>query len=209
MTYPIRMSRRAFTAGALVLLATTALTPWAGAQEARPVGPMSMGNPDAEVTVVEYASLTCPHCANFHKEVFPRLKETFIDTGKIHFVFREIYFDRPGLWGAMLARCAGPDRYFGVVDVLFNEQAGWSRRPDAPAIMSDLYAIGRQAGLTREAVDACMSDQAWAQGLVEQYQESATRDGISSTPTFLINGEKTGNLPWSEMEAKINAALAS
>ncbi len=209
MTDPIRMSRRAFAAGALVLLATTALTPWAGAEEARSVAAMSMGNPDADVTVVEYASLTCPHCANFHREVFPRLKETFIDTGKIHFIYREVYFDRPGLWGAMLARCAGPDRYFGVIDVLYREQAGWSRRPDAPAIMSDLYAIGRQAGLTRETVDACMSDQAWAQGLVAKFQENAQRDGIDSTPSFLINGQKTGNLPWPEMEARINAALGS
>jgi protein-disulfide isomerase len=209
MTDPIRMSRRAFTAGALVLLATTALTPWAGAQEARDVAEMSMGNPDAEVTVIEYASLTCPHCAAFHKEVFPQLKATFIDTGKIHFIFREIYFDRAALWGAMLARCAGEDRYFGVVDVLFEQQAGWSRRPDAPAIMSDLYAFGRQAGLTREAMDACMSDQAWAQSLVETYQKNAQADGISATPTFIINGEKTSNLPWPELEARINAALGS
>jgi protein-disulfide isomerase len=209
MTDPIRMTRRAFTAGAAALLAAGALTPWAAAQEARRAVDMSMGNPDAAVKVIEYASLTCPHCASFHREVFPRLKAAFIDTGKIHFVFREIYFDRPGLWGAMLARCAGPDRYFGVVDVLFDTQSGWSRRPDAPAIMSDLYAIGRQAGLTREAVDSCMQDQAWAQALVERYQTNAQADGINSTPTFIINGEKNANMGWPEFEAKINAALGS
>jgi len=84
---------------------------------------MTMGNPDAAVTVIEYASLTCPHCANFHTGTWPDLKANYVETGKINFIFREVYFDRAGLWAAAVARCGGPDRYFGIIDILFKKQA--------------------------------------------------------------------------------------
>lgn len=169
---------------------------------------MALGDPDAPVTVIEYASLTCPHCAAFHAETFPRLKEEYIDAGKVRFIFREVYFDRPGLWGTMLARCAGEDRYFGVVDLLFESQATWSRATDPQEIIENLYAVGRQAGLGREAMDACFQDQAFAQALVARYQQQAAADAIQSTPSFIINGEKTSNLPWDEFKSKLDAASA-
>jgi protein-disulfide isomerase len=170
---------------------------------------MALGDPDAPVTVVEYASFTCPHCAAFHAENFPRLKEQYIDPGQVRFIFREVYFDRPGLWAAMIARCAGEDRYFGVVDLLFENQGEWSRATEPQAIVEGLYSIGRQAGLNREAMDACLQDQAFAQALVARYQEHAAADAIQSTPSFVIDGEKTSNLPWDEFQSRLDAALAS
>jgi protein-disulfide isomerase len=109
----------------------------------------------------------------------------------------------------MLARCAGVDRYFGMLDLLYAQQATWSRAEDAPTIVEHLYAIGRQAGMTREAMDACLQDAEFAQALVAWYQENATEHGIQSTPSFVINGERTGNLPWADFRALIEAELAS
>lgn len=168
---------------------------------------MTMGDPDAPVTVIEYASFTCPHCATFHQEVFPQLKEEYIDTGRVHFILREVFFDRPGLWAAMLARCAGEDRYFGMAGLLFEEQGTWARPAEAPAIVEELYSIGRQAGMSRETMDACLQDSDFARALVARYQEQATEHGIRSTPAFIINGEQVGNLPWEAFSARIDAAL--
>ncbi len=192
--------------GAFAGLATLGLP---AAAETREIVEMTLGDPDAPVTVIEYASLTCPHCATFHREVLPRLKEEYIETGQVHFISREVFFDRPGLWGAMLARCAGEDRYFGMLDLLYAQQATWSRSDDPATVVEHLYSIGRQAGMTRETMDACLQDADFAQALVAWYQENATEHGIQSTPSFVINGERTGNLPWAEFRARIEAELAS
>lgn len=181
-----------------------------GAPQAEPgheVVEMTMGDPDAPVTVIEYASFTCPHCATFHQEVFPRLKEEYIDTGRVHFILREVFFDRPSLWAAMLARCAGEDRYFGMAGLLFEEQETWARPADGPAIVEALYSLGRQAGMTRETMDACLQDSGFARTLVARYQEQATADDIQSTPFFIINGERVGNLAWEDFRATLDAAL--
>lgn len=170
---------------------------------------MAMGDPDAPVTLTEYASLTCPHCASFHTATLPQIKEDFIDTGKVRLVYREVYFDGPGLWAAMLARCAGEDRYFGVVDVLYRTQQEWLAGSDANAVMANLYKVGRQAGMTDTAMDACMADRDFGLKLVETFQTNAGADNIDSTPSFILDGEKLGNLPFPEFEAKLNAALDS
>jgi protein-disulfide isomerase len=120
----IRMNRRAMIA----LAAAMAATPVVG-QEATAAAPVvkdfSIGAPDAAVKMVEYASFTCPHCAHFHETVFKDLKRDYIDTGKVHFTLREVYFDRYGLWSAMMARCGGDLKYFGIADILFSTQAEW------------------------------------------------------------------------------------
>jgi protein-disulfide isomerase len=198
--------RRVLVAGAA---AAGALAVPARAQEASAVVEMAVGDADAPVTVIEYASLTCPHCANFHLDVLPQMKAAFIDTGKVRLVYREVYFDRPSLWAAMIARCAGEDRYFGVIELLFRDQANWSRAADAPAMVEALYAIGRQAGLTDAAMDACLQDQAMAEAMVAEFQKNATADGVEATPTFIVDGEKVENLPWPEFEARLNEALGS
>lgn len=177
------------------------------AQGGREIVEVSLGDPNAPVTLVEYASLTCPHCAAFNMEVLPRIKENFIDTGKVRLVYRDVYFDGPGLWAAMMARCAGPERFFGVIDLLYETQAEWARASDATEISRALYSVGRQAGLTDAEMDACMQDQDWAERLVAEYQKNAAADGINATPTFLIDGEKVQNMPYEELAARLNAAI--
>ncbi len=191
-----------------VAAATLAAAPLR-AQEAREVLEMTLGDPDAPVTLIEYASLTCPHCANFHAAVLPEIKAAYIDTGKLRLVYREVYFDRPSLWAAMIARCAGADRYFGVLDLLFRDQAVWSGATDALGVVDGLYAIGRQAGMTDADMEACLQDDAFAQELVATFQKNAAADGVEATPSFILDGEKLSNLPWPEFQAKIEEKLAS
>lgn len=177
------------------------------AQATREILEMSMGDPNAPVTMVEYAMFTCPHCKDFNEQVLPLIKANFIDTGKVRLIFREVYFNAPSLWAALIARCAPPERYFGIVDLLFSTQAGWLDSSDGPTIMKNLYGVGRQAGLTDAEMDVCRQDQAFAEALVADYQKYQAADAIDATPTFVINGEKTANASYTELEAKLNAAL--
>ena len=173
------------------------------------VADMSMGNPDATVTIIEYASFTCPHCRSFQEGAFKDLKADYIDSGKVNFVYREVYFDRFGLWAGMLARCGGEERYFGFVDALYQTQSEWLASRDPATIASDLRKLGRTAGLTDEEVDACLKDQAKAEALVAVFQENAAADDINSTPSFVINGTKYNNMSYSEFKEIIDAALES
>jgi protein-disulfide isomerase len=179
------------------------------AQGTREVVEMTLGDPGAPVTLIEYASLTCPHCAAFHAEVLPELKAGYIDTGKVRLIYREVYFDRPSLWAAMIARCAGADRYFGVIELMFRDQAAWSRAADAQGVVEGLYAIGRQAGMTDADMGACLQDADFAQALVAQFQKHATEHDIDATPSFVLEGDRLTNMPWPEFRAKIEEKLAS
>ena len=184
----------------------------ANAQEASEVDTssvvdMSLGNPDAPVTVIEYASYTCPHCASFHEGPFKELKADYIDTGKINFVYREVYFDRYGLWASMIARCAGtPEAFFGMSDLIYQGQSTWSRAGDPAAIVEELRKIGLLAGLDNDTMEACLQDGEKAQTLVAWYQQNATADGVESTPSFVINGKKYTNMSFAEMAEIIDAA---
>ncbi|MEN8839691.1 MAG: thioredoxin domain-containing protein, partial [Octadecabacter sp.] len=111
---------------------------------------MTQGNPEAAVQVVEYASYTCPHCATFHADQYPQIKENYIDTGLIGFTYREVYFDQPGLWASMVARCGGEMRFFGITNLLFENQQDWARQADGAAIAQALRNIGKVAGLSDE-----------------------------------------------------------
>jgi protein-disulfide isomerase len=200
------LTRRQTLAAALAAAAAAGLPRLALAQE---VAEMTMGDPDAPVTLVEYAMFTCPHCAAFAQDVFPKIKENYIDTGKVRLVFREVYFNKPALWAAMIARCAPADRYFGVADALFATQASWAAESDPQAMLGKLYGVGRQAGLSNEQMDACMQDRAMAEALVAEYQKNAAADGVEATPTFLIDGKKVGNLSYDELAAELDAALGA
>jgi protein-disulfide isomerase len=167
---------------------------------------MTAGNPDAPVTVIEYASYTCPHCASFHAGAYKQLKADYIDTGKINFIYREVYFDRYGLWASMIARCAGPDRFFGVTDMIYAGQSEWTRAGEPAAIVDELRKIGRLAGLDNDTLEACLQDADKARTLVAWYQENAEADGIDSTPSFVINGTKYSNMAYEEMAEIIDAA---
>ena len=122
----MHLTRRQTLAAAVAFAALAGLPGLAAAQSTPKVAEMSMGDPNAPVTLVEYAMFTCPHCAAFAEEVLPKIKENYIDTGKVRLVFREVYFNKPALWAAMIARCAPADRYFGIVDVLFSTQQSWA-----------------------------------------------------------------------------------
>lgn len=208
---------------ALLLAATTAAIGWgalAVAQEAdsassdnaataAAIPDMAQGAEDAPVTVIEYGSFTCPHCQHWHEESYPQLKEEFIDTGKVRFVFREVYFDRPGLWASMTARCGGEMRFFGIHDMLYDQQRDWIGDGEGATIAANLRTLGLSAGLDADTLDACMNDQAQAEALVAWYQANAEADGVEGTPTFVIDGEKHTNMPYEEMRALIEGELAA
>lgn len=173
---------------------------------------MQLGNPDAPVTVIEYASYTCPHCATFHSGNYKQLKADYIDTGKINFIYREVYFDRFGLWASAIARCAGtPEAFFGITDMLYATQAEWSRAGggDPAMIAEELRKIGRLAGLEGDAIEACLTDADSLRTLVAWYQENANADGISSTPSFVIDGRTYTNMAYPEMVRLIDEAVGS
>jgi protein-disulfide isomerase len=185
----------------------------ASAQEAEidtsTITEMVLGAEDAPVTMIEYASYTCPHCANFHTGVFKQLKEEYIDTGKMKLIYREVYFDRYGLWASMIARCGGPEKFFGISDLIYKGQSDWTRAGGASEIIDALRKIGGLAGLEKDTLEACLQDGTKAQTLAAWYQENATADGIQSTPSFMLNGTKVENQSYEKFKALIDAELDS
>ncbi|MCB4457662.1 DsbA family protein [Leisingera sp. McT4-56] len=168
---------------------------------------MTLGAEDAPVTLIEYASYTCPHCANFHNNTFKQLKADYIDTGKVKFTYREVYFDRYGLWASMIARCSGPEKFFGISDLIYKGQSEWARAGGASEIIDELRKIGRLAGIENDQLEACLQDGEKAQTLVAWYQENATEHGIESTPSFILNGEKISNQSYEDFKKLIDAEL--
>ena len=195
------MARKLATAAATLALiagmgfaaaqAQETATPPATATEAPAitVADYGIGAPDAPVKIVEYLSYTCPHCAHFHADVYPKLKADYIDTGKVRLEYHEVYFDRYGLWAAMMARCGGEMRYFGITDILYDTQSDWAASDDPAAVVASLKKIGRTAGMDDATLDACMNDADMAKALVAHYETNFKADGIEGTPTFIINGQ--------------------
>ncbi len=173
-----------------------------------PVPDMVLGSPEAKVTLTEYASFTCPHCAQFHETVFKPLKADYIDTGKVRFVYREVFFDRPGLWAAMVARCGGESRYFGIAAMLFDGQREWAAANDPATIADNLRRIGRTAGMEDAAIDACLNDRAMAEAMVATYMQHAAADGVEATPTLFVNGTRHSNMSYADLKAILDAELA-
>jgi protein-disulfide isomerase len=169
---------------------------------------MVLGNADAPVTIIEYASYTCPHCARFHEVSFKPLKRDYIDTGKVRMIFREVYFDRYGLWAAMMARCGGPTRYFGISSMLFDGQREWAASDDANAVVENLRRIGKTAGMDEAQIDACMQDANMAQAMLNTWETNGKADNVEGTPTLIINGQKHGNMDYAALKAIIDAELA-
>lgn len=198
----IRMICAALTALTLSLTAAHAQT------DETMIPDMVLGSDDAPVTVIEYASLTCPHCATFHAGPYKELKKEYIDTGKVKFIFREVYFDRFGLWGSMIARCAGPDRFHGIIELMMAGQSTWSRAGEPTAIIAELRKIGRLAGMGEEELSSCLEDGDKAQALVSWYQKNADADDITSTPTLMINGTQHSNMNYADLKAIVEKELA-
>ena len=151
-----------------------------------PLGDMSLGDEKAPVTIIEYASMTCPHCANFHETTYPELKKKYIDTGKVRFIFREFPLDQLAAAAFMLARCGGKERYFPMVETLFQQQRTWAvQRPLQP-----LMAIGKQAGLSEAGFNECLKNQQVLDGIEDVRKRAAEKLNVQSTPTFFVNGKQ-------------------
>ena len=167
---------------------------------------MFIGDEKAPVVIIEYSSFTCPHCANFHTEILPKLKADYIDSGKVLLEYREVYFDGPGLWAGLLARCQGNQKYFPMIDLIFRKQKDWARG-NRDEIINGLLSVGRQSGLTDEKSKMCMEDSNLAEELIEIFKKNTTADGISSTPSFVINGELIQNMSYDELKKVIDGKL--
>jgi protein-disulfide isomerase len=181
------------------------------ADVAKPVSlpDMAVGPADAKVVVTEFASMTCPHCAAFNAEVFPKLKAEYIDTGKIRYIFREFPLDIKAAAGSMLSRCIAKDdaaKYFAVTDLLFRSQNDWVVKNTTET----LTRIGKQAGLSQEEVEACLKNQGLLDKIAADQKYAAEVLKVDSTPTFFINGERIkGETSIQEFEKRIEALLKS
>ena len=153
----------------------------------------AIGAADAKVTVVEYGSMTCGHCANFATKVFPELKTKYIDTNKVRFVFREFPLDNLAAAASMLARCAGGDKTFPMVETLYEKQADWAFTNGNP--VPKLFDIAKQAGFTQESFDKCLTDQKLLEQITAQRTAASDKFGVSSTPTFFVNGKRLQETP--------------
>ena len=149
------------------------------------IGEMSLGPADAKVTIIEYASASCPHCANFYKDAFQQLKKDYIDTGKVRFILREFPHNDAALAAFMIARCAPKEKYFPLIDMFFEQQDAWVQNPK-----DGLFKIAQLAGFTSASFEACLKNEEVAKGIMA-VRDAASQDfGIEGVPTFFINGEK-------------------
>jgi len=216
------ITRRAFTA-ALTLTGLAALAGFSplrliaeamaqsASDVAKPVSlpDMALGPANATVTITEYASMTCPHCAAFNENVFPKIKSEYIDSGKVRYVFREFPLDIKAAAGSMLARCIAKDdagKYFAVIDMLFKQQNVWVTKTTTET----LTRIGKQAGLSQQAVEDCLKDQALLDKISADQKFANEVLKVNSTPTFFINGEMIrGETSFGEFDKRIKSLLKS
>jgi protein-disulfide isomerase len=169
-----------------------------------PLPEVALGKDDAKVTIVEYMSMTCPHCARFHNSVFEEIKQKYIDSGKARFVLREFPLDNRAAAAIMLARCAPKEQYFPMVSALFKSQMTWATAEDGRAA---LLQMSKLAGFSEQSFEACLTNQKLLDD-VNATREKASKDfGVDSTPTFFINGKRyAGEMSVAEMSALIDAA---
>ena len=169
---------------------------------------MALGAEDAPVTLIEYASYTCPHCARFHAGAYAEIKKNYVDTGKVRFIYREVYFDRYGLWASMVARCE-PSKFFGINDLIYAGQSEWTRAGGPAEIVDELRKMGRLAGIDGETLEACLQDGDKARSLVAWYQHNAEADDVTATPSFVLNGRKVSNQSYEEFVRMLDAEIGS
>jgi protein-disulfide isomerase len=161
---------------------------------------MSIGKADAPVTMVEYSSYTCIHCANFHKETLPELKRDFVDSGKVRLVTREVYMDEIGLWASIVARCGGSENFHQISDEIFKEQTTWASQSDSLSILEFFRNTAKAHGTSDEQLNACLSDEDQALALVAYSNQSSVKDKVRGTPTFVINGRLVQNQPYEKLK---------
>ena len=198
-------SRRQLIAAALALGVALAGPALGAVERSNLPDDMTLGNPAAKVTVIEYASASCSHCAEFNNDVFPAFKAKYIDSGKVHYVFREFLTSPAEVAAAsfLVARCAGKDKYFSVLDTIFRGQAEMYQSGD---IKGALLRAAQGAGMTEAQFDACLTNEAAGDALSARVRRYAKEDGIDSTPTFVINGKK---METAATLANLDAAIAA
>jgi protein-disulfide isomerase len=213
----LRITRRDFVVSTAAVLAAGALpgsTPLAFAQgptveELMRPGPLPdlvLGKADAPVTIIEYASMTCPHCANFHKTTYPALKSKYIETGKVRFIFREFPLDDLAVAASMLARCAGPEKSMALIDVLFASQDKWTVRDPIPPLLQ----IAKQAGFTQASFDTCLKDQKLYNDILAVRERGSKEFKVESTPTLFVNGKlQKGGATIEDLDKLIQPLLKS
>ena len=209
------ITRRALLVGASALAFVTFADPpaWVLAQTkvsdddlapAGPLGDQVMGAENAPVTIIEYASMTCPHCAQFQARTFPKLKERYIDTGKVRFIFREFPLDPLAAGAFMLARCADKDKFFPIIDLLFSTQRDWV----VPNPLQPLLNVAKQAGYTEETFNACLKNQQVLDGIQNVRDRAAKVLNVESTPTFFVNGKRVlGDVSIEDLEKEMKPYL--
>jgi protein-disulfide isomerase len=200
-------SRRLLLVAAAGLTLGLAACDRGGAAGGASAGDMTLGNANAPVKMVEYASVTCSHCATFNNEVFSQFKAKYIDTGRVHYTFKEFLTapEQVAAAGFLIARCAGPDKYFSVVDAIFQNQQEMFTSGDPRGV---LLRIAQSSGMTEQQFNACIQDEEALQALNSRVEKAIRQDGVSATPTFVINGEKVkeGAMTLAELEAAVAAA---
>lgn len=168
-----------------------------------PLPDKALGDANAPVKIVEYMSMTCPHCANFHNNTFDKIKEKYIDSGKVYFIIREFPFDPRAAAAFMLARCAPENQYYPFVSMLFKQQQTWATAQDARAA---LLQMSKLAGFSQESFEACLTNQKLLDDVNATMQRGAGEFGVNSTPTFIINGKKyAGDMSLESMSALIDS----
>lgn len=211
------MNRRTFTSGlglaalaaASGMLAAPALAQSFDMEEfmkAPRIGDKSIGPADAKVTIVEYASATCPHCAKFHTTVFPDIKKEFVDTGKVRYIAREFPLDDLALAAFMVARCVPDDKYFGMLDLIYEQQKTWATQN----AREELLKMAKLAGLSEAQFDECLKSEDLAKGILEIRKDGSEKYGVDATPTLYLNGKKMeGERDIEAFRKAINEALGS
>ena len=190
--HKLAISRRHFVASGTALPIVAASAGLLTASPAFAAGPELletdhvMGDPNAPITIIEYASMTCPHCASFHKGTFADLKREYLDTGKAKLAFRHFPFDRYAFQASVLAECGGPTRFFGITDILFEKQNDWARASNPTEVLTQ---IGKQVGIPKAKFDACLADEKLGESILTQRLVGSTEYGVSSTPTLFVEGE--------------------
>jgi protein-disulfide isomerase len=201
------LTRRRLLVLAGALSVAAAARPTGAAEEDPRFAPIVLGDPKAPIEFIEYGSFTCPHCKAFNEDVFAKLKENYIDTGKVRFVFRSVFRNRYDLWATMLVLCDDPKKIEGMIDEVFRSQATWTAGADDAAIAANLKRIGRLAAIPEAKIDGCLNDQDFANALIKRFMADPMQAQVEGTPTFFVNGEKVAGMTYAKWAEFLDAKL--
>ena len=166
-----------------------------------------LGKNDAKVTIIEYASMTCGHCATFHEEIFPKIKEKYIKTGKVKFIYRDFPLDKQALFAAILAKCAPKEKYFDYVKLIYQTRDKWISHGVEDEFMNKLKKIGKMAGLGQKDMETCFKNEQLVDEIINIRSNAEKKYGIDSTPSFIINEKKYGSLNFQGFEKVLDKII--